>query len=151
VGRCWNSCPESLWMPRPSLQAFKARLDVALGSLVWWLATLHAAGGWNSVSIVGLFNPGHSRIPFHSILLQSLFSRSANLSQFLPHFGSWITVRDYILHHKVQNYKLSFSNTDTVRKCCSGCKYKPMFKDMQTPHLLPQRLLTFVALVQCWA
>jgi len=46
----------------PSLQAFKARLDVALGSLVWWLATLHIAGGWNSMSIVVLFSPGHSRI-----------------------------------------------------------------------------------------
>ena len=31
----------------PSLEAFKARLDVALGSLVCWLATLHIAGGWN--------------------------------------------------------------------------------------------------------
>jgi len=31
----------------PSLQASKARLDVALGSLVCWLATLHIAGGWN--------------------------------------------------------------------------------------------------------
>ena len=29
----------------PSLEAFKARLDVALGSLVSWLATLHVAGG----------------------------------------------------------------------------------------------------------
>jgi len=29
----------------PSLDAFKARLDVALGSLVWWLVTLHIAGG----------------------------------------------------------------------------------------------------------
>ena len=29
----------------PSLEAFKAGLDVALGSLVWWLATLHVAGG----------------------------------------------------------------------------------------------------------
>ena len=28
----------------PSLKAFKARLDVALGSLVWWLATLPIAG-----------------------------------------------------------------------------------------------------------
>ena len=28
----------------PSLETFKARLDVALGSLVWWLATLHIAG-----------------------------------------------------------------------------------------------------------
>jgi len=29
----------------PSLEAFEARLDVALGSLVWWLAALHIAGG----------------------------------------------------------------------------------------------------------
>jgi len=29
----------------PSLEAVKARLDVALGSLVCWLATLHIAGG----------------------------------------------------------------------------------------------------------
>ena len=29
----------------PSLKTFKARLDVALGSLVLWLATLHMAGG----------------------------------------------------------------------------------------------------------
>ena len=43
-----------LWFPAispqeavdaPSLEAFKARLDVALGSLVWWLVTLHIAGG----------------------------------------------------------------------------------------------------------
>ena len=32
--RCWNSCPERLWMPHPSLDVFKARLDGALGSLV---------------------------------------------------------------------------------------------------------------------
>jgi len=44
----------------PSLEAFKARLDVALGSLVWWLATLHIAGGWNWMSTVVLFNPSHS-------------------------------------------------------------------------------------------
>ena len=29
----------------PSLEAFKARLDVALGSLIYWLASLHMAGG----------------------------------------------------------------------------------------------------------
>ena len=34
VVRCWNSCPERLWMPRPSLEVFKARLDGALGSLI---------------------------------------------------------------------------------------------------------------------
>jgi len=29
----------------PLLEAFKARLDVALGSLAWWLASLHIVGG----------------------------------------------------------------------------------------------------------
>ena len=47
---------------KASLEAFKAKLDVALGSLVCWLATLHVAGGWNWISIVVLFNPGHSMI-----------------------------------------------------------------------------------------
>ena len=46
----------------PSLEAFKARLDVALGSLVCWLVTLHIAGGWNWMSIVVPLNPGHSMI-----------------------------------------------------------------------------------------
>ena len=46
----------------PSLEACKARLDVALGSLVCWLVTLHIAGGWNEMIIVVLFNPGHSMI-----------------------------------------------------------------------------------------
>ena len=44
----------------PFLQAFEARLDVALGSLVWWLATLHTAGGLKLMIIVVLFNPGRS-------------------------------------------------------------------------------------------
>ena len=46
-----------------SLEAFKARLDVALGSLVWWLVTLHIAGQLKQeMVIVVLFNPGHSMI-----------------------------------------------------------------------------------------
>ena len=57
----WNRLPEEA-VDAPSLEAFKARLDVALGSLVWWLATLHIAGGWNYMIIVVLFNPGHSMI-----------------------------------------------------------------------------------------
>ena len=40
----WNRLPKEA-VDAPSLQAFKARLDVALGSLVWWLATLPMAGG----------------------------------------------------------------------------------------------------------
>jgi len=40
----WNRLPKE-GVDAPSLEAFKARLDVALGSLVWWLAPLHIAGG----------------------------------------------------------------------------------------------------------
>ena len=40
----WNRLPKEV-VDVPSLEAFKARLDVALGSLVWWLVTLHIAGG----------------------------------------------------------------------------------------------------------
>ena len=57
VVRHWNRLPKEA-VDAPSLQAFKARLDVALGSLGCWLATLHIAGGWSWVSTVGLSNPG---------------------------------------------------------------------------------------------
>ena len=40
----WNRLPEEV-VNAPSLEAFKATLDVALGSLVWRLATLHIAQG----------------------------------------------------------------------------------------------------------
>jgi len=40
----WNRLPKEA-VGAPSLEAFKARLDVALGSLVCWLATLHVARG----------------------------------------------------------------------------------------------------------
>jgi len=38
-------------------ELFKARLDVALGSLVWWLATLHIAGGFKLDDHCGPFQP----------------------------------------------------------------------------------------------
>ena len=40
----WNRLPKEV-VDAPSLEAFKARLDVALGSLVWWLVTLSMARG----------------------------------------------------------------------------------------------------------
>ena len=43
-GDALNRLPKEA-VDAPSLEAFKARLDVALGSLVCWLATLHIAGG----------------------------------------------------------------------------------------------------------
>jgi len=39
----WNRLPRDV-VDAPPVEAFKARLDVALGSLVWWLATLQIAG-----------------------------------------------------------------------------------------------------------
>ena len=33
----------------PSLEALKASLDGALGSLSWWGAALPVAGGWNQM------------------------------------------------------------------------------------------------------
>ena len=49
-------------MPRevvdaPSLETFKARLDVAPGSLVWWLVTLHIARGLKLDDRCGPFQP----------------------------------------------------------------------------------------------
>ena len=43
-GDALNRLPKEA-VDAPSLEAFKARLDVVLGSLVCWLATLHIAGG----------------------------------------------------------------------------------------------------------
>ena len=57
-----NNVPREV-VDAPSLEAFKARLDVALAGLVCWLAILHTAGDWNYMITVVLFNPGHSMIP----------------------------------------------------------------------------------------
>ena len=52
----WNRLPKEV-VDAPSLEAFKARLDVALGSLVCWLATLHIAGGLELDDHCGPFQP----------------------------------------------------------------------------------------------
>jgi len=57
----WSRLPKEA-VDDPSLEAFKARLDVALGSLVCWLVTMHIAGGWNQMITVVLFNLGHPMI-----------------------------------------------------------------------------------------
>jgi len=49
----------------PSLEAFKARLDVALGSLVCWLVTLHIAGGLKLNDLRGPFQ----HRPFYDMIL----------------------------------------------------------------------------------
>ena len=52
----WTGCPRRLWMPH------RWRHSRPGWMWLWWLATLHIAGGWNSMIIVVLFNPGHSVI-----------------------------------------------------------------------------------------
>ena len=52
----WNRLPKEV-VDAPSLEAFKARLDVALGSLVWWLVTLHIAGVLKLDGHCGPFQP----------------------------------------------------------------------------------------------
>ena len=52
----WNRLPKEV-VDTPSLEAFKARLNVALGSLVWWLVTLHIAGGLKLDDHCGPFQP----------------------------------------------------------------------------------------------
>ena len=66
----WNRLPKEA-VDAPSLEAFKARLDVALGSLVWWLVTLHIAGGLKLNYHCGPFQPRpfyDSMISYYSIL-----------------------------------------------------------------------------------
>ena len=61
----WNRLPKEV-VDAPSLESFKARLDVALGSLVWWLATLHMAGG---LKLDGHCGPFQSRPLCGSVIL----------------------------------------------------------------------------------
>jgi len=56
----WNRLSKEA-VDAPSLEAFKARRDVARGNLVWWLMTLPVTGGLK-LDLLVLFNPGHSMI-----------------------------------------------------------------------------------------
>ena len=64
----WNRLPKEV-VDAPSLEAFKARLDVALGSLIWWLATLHIAGGLKLDDHCGPFQPR----PFYDSMILYLY------------------------------------------------------------------------------
>ena len=52
----WNRLPKEV-VDAPSLEAFKARLDVVQGILVYWLATLPVAGGLKLDDHCGPFQP----------------------------------------------------------------------------------------------
>jgi len=59
--------PQTAAADGPSLEVLKARLDEALGSLTWWLATLPTAGRWNWVILKAPSNPSHSVIWFYGL------------------------------------------------------------------------------------
>ena len=63
----WNRLPREV-VDAPSLEAFKATLVVALGSLVWWLATLHIAEGLKLHDHCGPFQPR----PFYDSMITTL-------------------------------------------------------------------------------
>ena len=64
VVRYWTRLPREV-VVSPSLEVFKARLDVALGSLVWQLETLHIAGGLKFDDHRGPFQPR----PFYNSMI----------------------------------------------------------------------------------
>ena len=66
----------------PILEAFKVRLDGALGSLTWWMAALCMAGRWSEVGFKVPYNPNHSMIRLKCdclfIFLSSVFPEGFN-------------------------------------------------------------------------
>ena len=69
----WNGLPGEA-VDAPSLEASKARLDVALGSLVCWLTTLHIAGGLKLYDHCGPFQPR----PFYDLLGTKVLAQENN-------------------------------------------------------------------------
>jgi len=59
VVRPWPRFPREA-VAAPSLAVFKARLDGALSTLLWWKGSLPMAGGWDWVIYKGPSDPNHS-------------------------------------------------------------------------------------------
>ena len=60
----WYRLPKEV-VDASSLEAFKARLDVALGCRVWWLVSLPMAGGLKLDDHCGPFQPR----PFYDFMI----------------------------------------------------------------------------------
>jgi len=114
----WNRLPKEA-VDAPSLQALKARLDVALGSLVCWLATLHTAGGLKLHDHCGPFQPR----PFynsmnlvncnHEIFCYWHCNKSDPAP--FPNHNPFLHPRKHILHSSIRwlkrEYKLQTSSS----------------------------------------
>ena len=64
----WNRLLKEV-VDAPSLEALRARQDVALGSLVEWLATLHIAGGRGRLKLNDHCGPFQPRPFYDSIII----------------------------------------------------------------------------------
>ncbi|KAK4819163.1 hypothetical protein QYF61_025978 [Mycteria americana] len=63
VVRHWSRLPREV-VDAPSLETFKARLDGALSNLIWWKMSLLMAGGLDSMTFKGPFQPK----PFYDLM-----------------------------------------------------------------------------------
>jgi len=102
----WNRLPKEV-VDAPSLQAFKARLDVALCSLVWWLATLHMVVGLELDDHRGPFQPR----PFYDSMVW-----------LMGKLGSWISTYSLslLLNRALQlscAVPISLSSTPCISAC----------------------------------
>ena len=112
----WNRLPKEA-VDAPSLEAFKARLDVALGSLVWWLVTLHIAGGLKLDDHCGPFQPR----PFYdSMILRNRTTLPLYLN--VLHIRIFYHLQRFLNHHRllcfiklIQVYKIIFGILHTSK------------------------------------
>ena len=72
----------------PSLEILQARLDRALGSLIWWGAALSIAGGWNWVIFKVPSNLSHSMIPWFTLIRESICACESLVFLFRHSYGS---------------------------------------------------------------
>jgi len=79
----------------PPLEAFKAGLDGTLGSLIWWVAALPMAGGWNWVGFEVPSNPSRSMI----LRLVSANKRVALIVAVAGEYPLTLQVEFFILQH----------------------------------------------------
>jgi len=94
------------------------RLDVALGILVWWLATLHIAGGWNLMIIVVLLNAGHSMILW---FYENKKQPQENSLKFRLAWRWWRELQQGVGAAKLMQYQLNLSASERLVKV-GNCK-----------------------------
>ena len=103
----WNRLPKEA-VDAPSPEAFKARLDVALGSLVYWLATLHIAGGLKLDDHCGPFQPR----PFYDSVIITL--KSIAFKYFESNLVEPVFISDNYMVTISAHWRSSFNQIHTV-------------------------------------